>query len=364
VRYIIYIFITAWFVLSCKIDNPAPVSFLDYSNPNLENLNYDKLNVLNEEIKKGTFGNIHSLLILRNNKIVFENYYAGYKREDLHAIGATTQSIISALVGIMLYEDSTISLRTKIIELFPSYNQYFDNIPQKDKIEIRHLISNTSGFWWDERTHPFGDIKNDAYVMTQSDDWIGNILASPMIREPGDAFNFISGNGILMAPIIQKLTGVELEQYTREKLFDPLEIEDWTWEKISGGFVNASWGLHMKPIDMAKIGQLYINNGKWKEQTFFDDHWKNRSSRNRSSVTNYFNYSYFWWRFSFRADAVISLQKNDVFFSWGDGGQHIFIVPHLNIVMVTTAGNFDKNDTKAFEIFRDYILGSVLDLYQ
>lgn len=132
-KYVLSILISACLFSSCKIDNPTPKSFLEYSQPYLENLNIDKLNELNIEIKKGTFGELHSLLILRNDKIVFENYYADYQREDLHAIGATTQSIVSALVGVMLHEDSTVSLHTNIIDLFPEYAQYFENIPQKDK---------------------------------------------------------------------------------------------------------------------------------------------------------------------------------------------------------------------------------------
>ncbi len=362
-KYIISILIIACLFSSCKIDNPGPDSFLDYSQPRFENFDTDKLNELNSEIKKGTFGEILSLLILRNDKIVFENYYADNQRDDLHAIGATTQSVVSALVGIMLSEDSSINHHTKIIDLFPEYVQYFENVPQKDKIEIGHLMSNTSGLWWDEWTYPFGDEKNDAYAMTKSDDWIENILASPMIREPGDKFNFNSGNGILMAPIIQKLTGIELEQYAKEKLFDPLKIESWKWEQISGNYVNASWGLHMRPMDMAKIGQLYLKNGLWEDQKIFDDNWNNRSSRTKASISGYYNYGYFWWKFSYRADAVRALVKNDIFFAWGDGGQHIFIIPHLEMVVVTTAGNFSDNETKAIEMMRDYIFASVLDRF-
>ena len=107
--------------LACEEENPTPTNFLDYENPYVEYFNGAKLDELNEQIKKGSYGDIHSLLILRNDKIVFENYYSNYQRSDLHPIGGSTQSIVSALVGVMMHEDDAISLRTKIIDFFPDY---------------------------------------------------------------------------------------------------------------------------------------------------------------------------------------------------------------------------------------------------
>jgi len=359
----IYVVLYILLFFACGEENPAPNNFLDYENPYVENFNGAKLEELNEQIKKGDFGDIHSLVILRNDKIVFENYYSNYQRSDLHPIGGSTQSIVSALVGIMLHENESISLRTKIIELFPDYAQYFDDIPQKDQIEIRHLLTNTSGLWWDEWTHPFGNEDNDAYVMAQSDDWISNVLSTPMIREPGYEFNYNSGNGILMAPIMQHLTGVELEQYATEKLFKPLKISNWKWERIPSDYVNTSWGLHLRPVDLAKIGYLYLHEGIWNDQIIFDENWRNRSSRNRVNVSGYYGYGYFWWRFSYYAEVIHSLKQNDVYFSWGDGGQFLFVIPHLNMVVVTTAGNYSNNETMAIGMLKDFIFESVLDRF-
>lgn len=360
----LYACIIIFIFISCQKEFPSPENFLEYQNPFQQLLSPEKLDELNEEILTGTYGEIHSLIILRNDNVVFENYYSGYKRSDLHPTGATTQSIVSALFGISQNEDSTISIREPIINLLPDYNQYFENIPQKDKIEISHLLSNTSGLWWDEWGYLFGNENNDAYTMTLSDDWISNVLSTSMIREPGYEFNFNSGHGILMAPIMQVLTGIELEQYAKEKLFEPLQIVDWNWERIPGEYINAAWGLHLKPVDMAKIGYLYLKNGMWEEQMIFDENWKKRSTRNRASVSNYFNYAYGWWRFTDYADAIQELRINDAFFSWGDGGQFIFVIPHLEMVVVSTAANYGQNETMTIGMLRDYIFESVYDKYQ
>jgi CubicO group peptidase (beta-lactamase class C family) len=346
-------------VFSCKEENPRPSGFFEYSAPYYQGMDASLLKQLDEEIKLGVFGDIHSLLILRNGTIVFENYYANYQRDDLHAIGAATQSIISAVVGTQEYQEDSFTITSKIVNYFPEYTQYFDNIPQKDQIEIGHLLSHTSGLWWDEWSHPFGNESNDAYVMSLSNDWVENVLATPMIKEPGNEFNFNSGNAVLMAPILEKITGKELEMLTEERLFEPLGINEWNWERTPGDYVNAGWGLKMKPIDMLKVGQLFLNNGVWEDHELFDETWRGRSTRRRNNVSSYYGYGYFWWSFGRAADVVRYLSNNDVFFSWGEGGQFIFVIPHLSLVVATTAGNYNNSDTKAIEILRDYIFTSV-----
>lgn len=348
-----------WLLTCCSEEHPAPESFIEYQYPTRQLLDDEKLFELDDKIEQGEYGDIHSLIILRNDKIVFENYYSNYQRSDLHPIGGATQSIISTLLGVVLKEDSTVGLNQYIIDFLPEYAEYFKDVPQKDKIRLSHLLTNTSGLWWDEWTHPFGSEENDAYVMSLSDDWIGNVLTTPMIREPGDEFNFNSGNGILMAPILQNITGMELEEYTRQKLFEPLGITDWKWERTPGNFVNTSWGLHMRPMDMAKIGYLHLKSGRWEDQEIFEEFWSSRSTRFREWVTGYLNYAYFWWRFSDNADVVRVVNPNDVYFAWGDGGQFMFIVPHLQMVVVTTAGNFGNNETIAIAMLRDYIFNAV-----
>lgn len=357
------LFISTFFIIaSCDEENAFPNGFLDYEHPSNQYLRGSVLASLDDKISNSEFGDIHSLIIIRNDNIIYEKYYSNYSRSDLHQLGAGTQSIVSVLTGIALMVDSTISLEAKIVDLLPGYNQYFDNIPQKDQIEIQHLLSNSSGLWWDEWTYPFGSEQNDAYKMTLSDAWISVVLSTPMIREPGFEFNYNSGNGILMAPILQQITGIELEEFAKEKLFDPLNIQNWNWERIPDGHVNASWGLSLRSMDMAKIGYLLMKNGYWNEEQIFDESWLSRSTRSRRNVSQSFRYSYFWWRFSHYTEISPALRENDIFFSWGDGGQFMFVIPHLDMVIVTTAGNYPNGDIKALEMLREIIL-AVVDRY-
>ncbi len=355
--------IFALFISACGEERPVPEVFLKYGSPYNENIDAAMLSELDSEIKLGSYGNIHSLIIIRNDRIVFENYYNNYQRNDLVPMGAATQSLVSALSGTLLNQNPNIILTTKIVDYFPEYSAYFENIPQKDQIEFRHLMTHSSGLWWDEWTHPPGDPKNDAYVMTQSEDWVDLILSTPMIREPGKEFNFNSGNAVLMAPILQKITGVELEELMHNNLFKPLGISEWKWDRIPGGYVNAAWGLHMRPMDMAKIGYLFLKEGQWGDQQLFHEFWRLRSARRRIGVTGYYGYGYFWWNFSVNADVVRLLKTNDVFFSWGERGQYMFIIPHLDLLVLTTAGNEPIYETKAIEMLRDYIFIAIKDKF-
>jgi CubicO group peptidase (beta-lactamase class C family) len=346
---------------SCGGENPAPDGPFPYAAPGTEGMNSNLLMRMDQDIKAGSFGEIHSMLILRNGKLVFENYYSGYQRNDLHALGASTQSIVSALVGVQTFRDDSFTLTEKVVDYFADYPEFFQDIPLKDQIELWHLLSHQSGLMWDEWGSPFGTDDNDAYQMSISADWIGKVLSSPMIKEPGKIFNFNSGHPVLMVPILESEAGMDLEQMADETLFSPLGIDQWQWERIPGDFVNGAWGLQLKPIDMMKIGYLYLNNGRWGDKVLFSESWGLQSTRTSSFVSFYFGYGYWWWRFTRNIDVVQSLSTNDVYFSWGEGGQYIFIIPSKNLVVVSTAGNYNQNETQAMEILRDYIFPSVAD---
>ena len=123
--------------------------------------------------------------------------------------------------------------------------------------------------------------------------------------------------------------------------------------------VNASWGLHLTSMDLAKIGYLYLKQGVWEGQQLFDEGWRRTSTRSRANVSGYYNYGYFWWKFTNGSNATFLLSENDVFFSWGAGGQYLFVIPHLDLVFVTTAGNLPDSETLAVNMLKDYIVTSV-----
>lgn len=346
--------------LGCSEPNPEPEGFLPYSIPSYNGMNEERLREFDHQIEKQVYGDVHSVIILRYGRIIYEKYYSTYDRYDRHPLGAATQSVTSTLFGLALKQNLITNLSGALIDYYPQYPEYFDDIPQKDKILVRHLLSHTSGLWWDEWTAPYESPENDANAMSRSDDWVKYTLARPMIQEPGATFNFNSGNLILLAPILNSATGLDVESYAGENLFRKIGIVDWEWEKIPGGEVNTAWGLHLRPMDFARIGYLYLNNGVWEKDSLFQENWSERVAFARTSVSGYYNYGLHWWSFSNRADAVASLSANDVFFAWGNSGQHLFIIPHLQLVVAISSGTL-VSEHSAVDMMRDYIFPAVID---
>ncbi len=358
IRHIFIFFVLV--ALGCSEPNPGPEGFLPYSVPSYNGMHEGQLRELDQVIEDQVYGDIHSVIILRYGKIIFEKYYSTYGRYDLHPLGDATQSVTSTLFGVALKQGLINSLNGAIIDYFPQYPEYFDDIPQKDKIALRHLLSHTSGLWWDEWDTPYESPENDANAMSRSDDWVKYTLAKPMIQEPGTFFNFNSGNAILLAPILHSATGVDVESYASQNLFEKIGIDDWEWEKIPGGEVNTAWGLHLSPMDFARIGYLYLNNGVWKSDSVFQENWSQRVTFRRAFVTGYYNYGLHWWTFNNQADAVATLYTNDVFFAWGNSGQHLFISPHLQLVVTVSAGTL-TNEHSVVDMMREYIFPAVID---
>ncbi len=355
------LFIFVVFVaMGCSEPNPGPEGFLPYSIPTYNGMHEERLRELDRLIEDQVYGDIHSVIILRYGKIIFEKYYGTYGRDDLHPLGAATQSITSSIFGVAMNQGSINSLNGALIDYFPQYPEYFEDIPQKDKITLRHVLSHTSGLWWDEWTAPYESPENDANAMSRSDDWVKFTLAKPMIQEPGTYFNFNSGNAILLAPILNSGTGVDFESYAGQNFFAKIGITAWEWEKIPGGEVNTAWGLHLRPMDFARIGYLYLNKGKWEGDSVFQENWAQRVAATRAFVSGYYNYGLHWWTFNGRADAVASLYTNDVFFAWGNSGQHLFITPHLQLVVAVSSGTL-TNEHAVVDMIRDYIFPSIID---
>ncbi len=347
---------------ACLSEMPVPDSDpWKYDRPWAVGIDNGPLDRLNIAIKDGDFGALHSLLIIRDKKIVFENYYNGTDRQTVQPLDAATKSIVSVLFGILMMEDATISTNTLIKDVLPQYAHYFVDVPQKDQIRIADLLSNSSGLWWDEWDRPYTDPANDATFMSTKNDWSDWVLSRPMIREPGYSFNYNSGNAVIMGRIIENVTGMTLEDYAAKRLFEPLGIDSWSWDVTNSGSGDAAWGLHLKPLDLAKIGYLFIEDGKWNDRQLFEERWAGQSTRSRASVSGYYNYGYQWWKFSSSASIIrrlenIGLKSNDIFFAWGRGGQMLIVFPSYKMLIVMTGGNGPEYFISAIDILLDYII--------
>lgn len=347
------------FLFSCEDEESLIDSPWKYAHPLDHEVSSKSLLELDVDLQKGTYGKVNSLIIIKDNEVIFENYYNGTKRDDLQPINGATMSITSAVAGIALDETDNLDLNSLVIDYFPEYSKHFEDIPQKDKINFKNLLNLRSGLWWDEEDYGFYDEDNEARIMLDEDDWIDYILSHKMIRVPGQYFNYNSGNAVLAGAMVEKAVNTPLREYANEKLFKPLSIKNWEWDADANDITNAAFGLKMRACDLAKIGYLYLDRGNWGPDNIISNEWIEQSINIDVALLSY-NFSKYWWQVSGAHFLANNLAVNDMFFAWGEGGQFLFIIPHLEMVIVTTADNYVGNtELYAFQFMADYILPAV-----
>jgi CubicO group peptidase (beta-lactamase class C family) len=321
--------------------SPAPITDeWAIGSPADAGLNTNLIQKLLTEIRSGIYKNIHSILIIKSGKLVVEEYFPGreedgqyreYNRNTLHAIHSATKSVNSILVGIAIDQQRVVDVETKASALFPKYNDLFAD-QEKDAIRLKHLLSMTAGLSWDEWTFPYTDARNDHVALNQSDDPVRYVFSRPMVAQPGTRFNYNSGIAIALGEFVRNLSGSPADQFAEQFLFKPLGISNYRWIKYPNGIVQTGGGLYMRPRDMAKIGLLYLNNGRWQGRQIVSEHWI------RESITQHApdrDYGYQWWlgRLHSGHRSVFTYGAQ------GRGGQFILVMPDLEMVAVFTGWN-------------------------
>lgn len=314
--------------------------------------------------------NIHSIVIVRNNKLVFEEYYSGDKfnlgqytgetgfdRNDTHNLCSATKSFVSALIGIAVDKGFIQSVDQKVADFFPEYSDIFTNDPVKQTITLKHLLTMSSGIQWDDETYPYYDPRNDMYRLFNSSDPIRYILSKSIIETPGTVFAYRNCNTNVLGEIIRKATGERLDNFALNNLFNGLGITELEWQMLPNNVVFCSGDLRLRPRDMAKFGQLFLNEGTWKQQQLISEGWVLESTQVRFyTPINWWEdaYGYQWWIKTFH----IGLSSYSSFFAQGWGGQCIFVFPDIDMIVVFTGGNY-YTDSPMLALMNNYILPAV-----
>ncbi|HZY39052.1 MAG TPA: serine hydrolase [Mucilaginibacter sp.] len=333
-----------------------------------------KIVALTKLILADKYPNIHSMLILRHGKLIFENYFAGEDVDDampvgyvnhtidgLHDCRSISKSFTSACIGIAIKQGFIKSIDEPIFPYFPEYAKYFD--AAKRKITIRNLLTMTSGLQFDETD--YSDPKNSYFQMRASDDPIKYVLSCKLTSAPGTVWNYSSGNTQLLGEIIWKATGERLDKYAGRNLFAPLGISKYDWRHMPNkkNMPAAAWGLRLRSRDLAKFGLLYMNNGKWGDTQILDSAWVKQSlsaqvPRPSESPNVPRGYGFQFW-----TDLLIQHQyKTDIPWATGYGGQLIFFWRSMDILVVFTGWNDNPNDPNAIVAFYVNIVPSVKEM--
>ena len=308
-------------------------------------------------IEDGTYKNIHSILIVKDGKLLIERYFPGqdesgkvqqFERATLQDIASATKSINSLLIGIAIDQGLIRNVDQKISVFFPEYADLFAD-PKKDAIRLRDCLSMTTGLAWDEWTYPYSDSRNDHVAMNASGDPIRYVLERPAVASPGTKFNYNSGVAILLGEIIHKASGLRADKFAERYLFGPLGIAEYQWLAYPNGTIQSGGGLWLRPYDMAKIGQLCLDGGRWNGKQIVSSSWIEASIQQHAPDRTY---GYQWWL----GNLVVQGRQIPVFAAQGRGGQFILIFPDLRMVAVFTGWNDGALGEQPFDLMKRYVL--------
>jgi CubicO group peptidase (beta-lactamase class C family) len=335
---------TDWKIGGFKTDNKTSILELT----EMENL-----------ISKDSLPNTHSVIISKKGKIIYENYFDGYNSQIPHDMRSASKSISSAIVGIAKDKSLFKNVDQSIFDFLPEkYQSHKDSL--KTRIAIKSLLTMSSGIDaidYGINANPKSDATEDNYQRTE--DWTETILNTPMINEANKHANYGSANPYLLGVAMDSVVSEPLELFMDKYLFQKLGISNYIIQTDMTGRPYFGGGMYLTSKDMLKFGELYLNNGKSKGKQIISKNWIENSLKNYRVLENTADkngYGYLWWHHDYKFNGT-SVASNE---ARGAGGQYIFVLPELEMVVVITSGNYRNGNTQQPElILEKYILPNI-----
>ncbi|WP_300458048.1 serine hydrolase [Desulfobacula sp.] len=308
------------------------------------------------------YKNVDSILLIKNGKLILEEYFNGYHPMKEHLIASTTKSITSMLFGIAVDKNMIPDLNIPVYRYFPEYK----GTPWIDKeydISLRHMLTMTAGLDWDEITYGYTDPKNSLHAYYKSQEPVATLLRTKKIQASGSRWNYNSGLTVLLGEVIRKASGLYPDEFAEKYLFGPIGIDRYRWLSHPDGPVSTHGDLFMIPRDMAKIGQVMIDQGRWQDRRILSEHWVRESTRSFIDTGRGYGYGYQW------RQGTMNVQGRTIGGYWasGMGGQKIYIFPAQNLVVVFTSKVYnndmghDLNDALIVNHIMPAVLGPVAE---
>ncbi|WP_349555490.1 serine hydrolase [Pseudotenacibaculum sp. MALMAid0570] len=313
---------------------------------------YKKSLEANKAIKNGAYGNVHSLLVVKEGKLVYENYYKGWKKDSLHQAQSVTKSIIATILGCAIQQGKVNGVKDRVVTYFPEYKNLSKEI---QKIKINDLLTQRHGLKWKESPWNSPD-NNWRNLINTTGDWYQVILKTDMNNDLGKVFNYSNAAPTLISGIIQNAAKTPIQDFAKKYLFDELNIKKYRFWKGNGGPSNNGMALiFLRPRDLAKIGQLYLQKGKWNGNQIIPEAFASKATSSivkaaeGNPLYKQFDYGYFWWVNPVDRNG----RKYNIFLARGAGGQLIIVEPKTELVVVITGWNLRRPNI-AQTIFDNY----------
>lgn len=358
------------FLLPALLTSSLSAQVWPTATPAAMGVNPAVLDSIDAEIKAGQYGYVDRFLVIRKGSIVFDgsyrhDYMAAYgdssragmtlvlsdrtgpynyfnpwwhptwRGGDLHTLQSVTKTVTSVVIGTAVTRGEFPSLDTPMLSFFDTTK--VTNIDdRKRRITIRHLLTMTGGFDWNENTS-YSDTTNSASRMEASHDWVAFTVNLPMAREPGTRWNYSSGESELLAHIFRKATGVDIEEYAARHLFAPLGITRWFWKRNPAGLIDTEGGLYLEARDLARIWQLFGRGGNWHGTQVLSAGWVTQSvtpAIATGTAATSAKYGLKWW---LHPDPLVPDKL--VWSGSGFGGQFPYYFPERDLLVVFNAWN-------------------------
>lgn len=300
--------------------------------PESQGISSDLFAALLRELDASKDTEMHHFMALRHGKVICECNFAPYPKGMWHITHSMCKSITGMAIG-MLIEEEKLKLDENVYDIFPDHINAFSKI-FRPVITVENLLTMTSGVTFNESG------------IVSGNDWLGSFLNASVNGKPGTEFQYNSLNTYVLSAIVTKRTGETLTEYLTPRLFGPLGITKYYWETCPKGITKGGWGLFLCAEDMAKLGQLYLQRGKWNGQQLVSEYWIEISTaRHLKTQNDTYGYGYQLWM----------EQRPGSFEYNGMLGQNVIIYPDMDMVLVTNAGNK--------EMFQDCIMLNIIRKY-
>jgi len=318
-----------------------------------------------------SYPGIDSVAIVRNNRLLLYWYDRGRELDEYdawinnmtrerHVLHSTSKSFTSALIGIAIDQGHIESTQVKFLDLF-DYTDYRNWDARKADITLEDALTMRFGFQWDEWSRPYTDPQNDLVDLENNNfDWPKALLDLPMASAPGTTFAYNTAGTIAIGKALENATGERLGRFANTHLFFPMQIMDARWWSPNN-LANGGSGLFLRTRDLAKFGQLYLDGGVWQGQRLISSEWIADSVVRRVDLSEFLafseGYGYQWWL----DELPYRTQLLETWVTSGFGGQYIFVVPGLELVVAFSGHNYDNADgvRNLYTMMRSHIMAAI-----
>ncbi len=316
-------------------------------------INPDSIKNLLNLINTTPPNDFRGLVVIKDSKLVLEEYFNTYWRATIHDIRSAGKSVTALLLGIAIDKGLVKDVEQNIYAFFPEYES-----ANHKEIKIKHLLIMSSGLdadVFDENS------EGNGLNWIAKDDWVKHLMQLSIKFKPGEEWVYNDAAAMLIGAIIEETSGQKLSDFANDNLFKPLGIKEYYWFTGSGNRTGAMGNLYISTLDFAKIGLLVLNQGRWRGEQIISNSWIREISKPRLSIKGIDpfakEYGYFWYL----SDTMLNGQEFKYIYAAGNGGNLLFVVPEENLVVALTSSAYGQEygQNRSNNIFQ-YILKSII----